>query len=259
MDDTTYYWRLWGYNLAKEITTGYISLVVKTERDIEPPSKPEDIDLSLPEGREKVREGDVITLTAKVEEWSRVYKVLVKDEEGRLIDEIELGGERAINKTIAVGEVIEIEGVEIEQDELTLNFRLSDIRSKYPYVRSIQIGIILMDTAGNISEEVGLSEAIELEAKRDFMEVYNNIFNPTRGESVVIMYEIKEPCNVKIEVYNIFGEKIKTLVDEYKSQGIYKIQWDGKNENNETTSSNIYIVYIKTKNLEEKKKVCLIR
>ena len=51
---------------------------------------------------------------------------------------------------------------------------------------------------------------------------YPNPFNP----STVVQYAIPEATNVKIEIFNITGEKVATLVDEFKSEGYYEISFD---------------------------------
>ena len=49
-----------------------------------------------------------------------------------------------------------------------------------------------------------------------------------------------------IEVFDIFGRKINTLVDDYKNFGEYKIDWNGKNSKNEEVADGIYFINITT-------------
>lgn len=51
---------------------------------------------------------------------------------------------------------------------------------------------------------------------------YPNPFNPT----TVIPYSVNRDGNVKLSVYNILGEKIKTLVDEQKAPGEYSVKFE---------------------------------
>ena len=53
---------------------------------------------------------------------------------------------------------------------------------------------------------------------------YPNPFNP----STTISYTLSESGAVNIGVYNLMGQRIATLVDEYKSAGIYNISWNAK-------------------------------
>jgi hypothetical protein len=48
---------------------------------------------------------------------------------------------------------------------------------------------------------------------------YPNPFNPNTS----LTYAVPEPGQVKIEIYNMLGEKVLTLVDGFRSAGIYKL------------------------------------
>lgn len=54
---------------------------------------------------------------------------------------------------------------------------------------------------------------------------YPNPFNPSTN----IIYEVPNPGNVKIIVYDLMGKKIKTLVNKMKDSGTYQLQFDGSN------------------------------
>lgn len=54
---------------------------------------------------------------------------------------------------------------------------------------------------------------------------YPNPFNPTTS----IPYSLDRSEFVSIEVYDQNGQLVKTLVNEYKSAGIYEVTWDGTN------------------------------
>ncbi|MCG8606667.1 T9SS type A sorting domain-containing protein, partial [bacterium] len=87
---------------------------------------------------------------------------------------------------------------------------------------------------------------------------FPNPFNPT----TVIRYAIpllhgNEP--VKLEVYNMLGQKIRTLVDEEKSAGFYAVDWDGKNDQGRPVSSGLYVYRIRAKSFIEVKKMLLMK
>ena len=64
------------------------------------------------------------------------------------------------------------------------------------------------------------------------MKNYPNPFNP----STTIVYNVTETGQVKLEIYNVLGEKLETLVNEIKQPGRYTVQWDASNY-----TSGIYI------------------
>ncbi len=66
---------------------------------------------------------------------------------------------------------------------------------------------------------------------------YPNPFNP----ETTIKYQVSENHMVKILIYNIKGQLVKTLVNEIKENGYHTAVWDGSDENNKLVSSGIYL------------------
>jgi flagellar hook assembly protein FlgD len=46
---------------------------------------------------------------------------------------------------------------------------------------------------------------------------------------------------VSLAVYNVAGQKVKTVVDGYMNAGVHTIKWDGTSDKAETVSSGIYL------------------
>ena len=84
---------------------------------------------------------------------------------------------------------------------------------------------------------------------------YPNPFNPT----TTIRYQLPEECHVVLNVYNILGQLVKTLVDESKPAGWYSVHWDGKDSSGKPVASGIYLYQIQAKDFIQIKKMTLIR
>ncbi len=84
---------------------------------------------------------------------------------------------------------------------------------------------------------------------------YPNPFNP----ATTIKYEIKEAGNVAIEVFNIKGQKVATLVNEYHTANNYSTVWNGTNDNNESVSSGIYFYEMNIGDYTSVKKMILMK
>ncbi len=69
---------------------------------------------------------------------------------------------------------------------------------------------------------------------------YPNPFNPTTTISYTIRPTDELGAVTKLEVFNIMGQKVITLVDEAQIPGIYEVQWDGTNGSNQQVASGIY-------------------
>ena len=65
---------------------------------------------------------------------------------------------------------------------------------------------------------------------------FPNPFNPETN----IVFSIPSKGNVEINIYNIKGQKVKSLVNEQYAPGRHKVVWDGRDQNDDTVSSGIY-------------------
>ena len=79
---------------------------------------------------------------------------------------------------------------------------------------------------------------------------YPNPFNPKTR----ITYTIAKSGKVNLEVYNILGEKVATLVDEYKPSGDYNIEFDASQ-----LSSGLYFYTLSTKDFQNTRKMMLLK
>jgi hypothetical protein len=79
---------------------------------------------------------------------------------------------------------------------------------------------------------------------------YPNPFNPVTK----IKYGLPKSGEVKIEVYNIIGQKVANLLNEFKSAGYHEISFDGSN-----LPSGVYFYRIQTKGFNNVKKMILIK
>lgn len=73
---------------------------------------------------------------------------------------------------------------------------------------------------------------------------YPNPFNPT----TVIEYYISENSFINLDVYNILGEKVRSLVNEFKHSGHHSAVWNGKSETGESLAGGVYFIKVKNEN-----------
>ncbi|MCD4711784.1 MAG: T9SS type A sorting domain-containing protein, partial [Clostridiales bacterium] len=69
-----------------------------------------------------------------------------------------------------------------------------------------------------------------------------NPFNP----ETTINYSLPVDSHVVIEIYNIRGQKVKTLVDHSVEAGRHSVVWSGKNEHGISVSSGVYFTRMRT-------------
>ena len=91
--------------------------------------------------------------------------------------------------------------------------------------------------------------------KFELVNLYPNPFNPI----LTIKYNLDFEQNISIDIYNILGQQVNTLVDKKMSAGYHSVSWDGRNDNGLLLSSGIYFVKVATDNRSYIGKVSFIK
>jgi hypothetical protein len=80
------------------------------------------------------------------------------------------------------------------------------------------------------------------------------------NESNLITFSQASPNNkVTIEIFNIKGQKIRTLVDDLFAPGTYSVVWDGRDDFDREVGSGIYFYRMQTEELTQTRKMVLIK
>ena len=83
---------------------------------------------------------------------------------------------------------------------------------------------------------------------------YPNPFNPV----CTIRYEIPRPGRVSLQVYNIVGKPVRTLVDGWREPGVYSESWDGRGDAGNALASGVYLYSIEAGNFVATRKMVLL-
>ncbi len=84
---------------------------------------------------------------------------------------------------------------------------------------------------------------------------YPNPFNP----DTYIEFGLSKAAHVKIDIFNIVGQRVRTLVDEEMKSGRYVADWDGKDEQGHSVSSGIYFYRMQADDFSDMKKMLLVK
>jgi len=79
------------------------------------------------------------------------------------------------------------------------------------------------------------------------------------GAGRPIEYAVGEAQPVTIEVYNVLGQRVRTLVDERKEAGVHTRTWDGTNRYGTRVGSGVYFYRMEAGDVTETKKMVLVR
>ena len=78
------------------------------------------------------------------------------------------------------------------------------------------------------------------------------------SEQVVIDLELSQEANVKLEIFDVNGEKVKTLTNKNYKQGIYHFSWNGTNKHEEPVNTGIYFYRLMAGGFEKVEKLLLV-
>ena len=84
---------------------------------------------------------------------------------------------------------------------------------------------------------------------------YPNPFNP----STTIRYDLAIDSQTKLDIYNIKGQHVASLVNELQTAGEYSIQWQGLSDNNTPVPSGIYFYKLSTEGFTDTRKMIMLK
>jgi len=83
----------------------------------------------------------------------------------------------------------------------------------------------------------GIEGLLGLPTTYDISPNYPNPFNPT----TTIKYQLPQSSDVTLSIYNILGQKVRTLLNSRIEAGYHSVEWDGRNDAGAKVGSGIYI------------------
>jgi hypothetical protein len=116
-------------------------------------------------------------------------------------------------------------------------------------------GLVLWSNAGdgtvNINASTGIDDQTNLIPTK--FEVDQNYPNPFNAQTA-LSYALPKGSMVTIEVYDLLGRKVETLLNEEQQAGYHRLVWDASNQ-----TSGIYFYRIKAGEMSEIKKMVLVK
>jgi hypothetical protein len=108
---------------------------------------------------------------------------------------------------------------------------------------TITDSVILALAVGEIQTD--LDSEVESNAITTF-ELAQNFPNPFNPETV-IQYQVPHNATVRLVVYNILGQPVRTLVDREQTTGIYRQSWNMLNDAGQMVSSGVYMYRVEAR------------
>jgi hypothetical protein len=165
-----------------------------------------------------------------------------------LIDPVDIVDGRLTDEARAA---LEAQGFVVEESndgEGTLTVRLSGGNIGEGHEMTVQVKL----------DETGLpvsKEGSELPEGYSLSQNYPNPFNPDTW----IDYAIPRSEHVTIEIFNINGQKVRTLLDEIVPAGTHTVSWDATSDSGERVASGVYLYRLAAGELVTSKKMTLLK
>ena len=102
----------------------------------------------------------------------------------------------------------------------------------------------------NVNDVTGIDDFALLPASYELEQNYPNPFNP----ATMLKYALPEESRVKINIYDILGRKVTTLIDEKQQAGYYDIAWNASGR-----TSGIYFARLETEEFSKSIKMVLLK
>jgi len=107
-------------------------------------------------------------------------------------------------------------------------------------------------TPSAVEDETG---GRERPSEFDLSQNYPNPFNPTTK----IEFTLAKSGFATLQIYDVLGRKVRTLVSEELSSGYKSVLWDGKSEDGKDVASGVYFYQLKVGDFSQPKKMLLLK
>jgi len=96
------------------------------------------------------------------------------------------------------------------------------------------------------------------ESKEEMPFHYPNPFFPEISGNAQIVYQVSTPGQVRLEVFNVLGQRVRLLVDEFQEVGTWNALWNGRDENDGRLGSGVYFYELSTGGRRHRRPLVLI-
>ncbi|MEN6445402.1 MAG: T9SS type A sorting domain-containing protein [Candidatus Cloacimonas sp.] len=105
----------------------------------------------------------------------------------------------------------------------------------------------------NYTQMVDISDEVQI----PLLALYNypNPFNPETH----IQFSLSEPSEVSVDIYNLKGQRVKTLFQGFAESGMHTVLWNGKDNNNYDCASGVYFYKLQTKDKTLVRKMLMLK
>lgn len=123
---------------------------------------------------------------------------------------------------------------------------------KVRYATEVEYAVMICPKASAVGED---GEGTIIPRQFELQQNYPNPFN----NETIIKFNLRRPTAATLTIYNILGQKVRTLVTGRLPAGEQTIRWDGKDQRGNDLSSGIYFYKLKAGEQTETKRLVLLK
>ncbi len=129
--------------------------------------------------------------------------------------------------------------------------------SRLPSGTPVRVASFLINEVEMTSTATGVTtELADVPTAFELLQNYPNPFNPT----TTIEFRVPDArAEIRLTIYNMLGQTVRTLVDGPRDVGTHRIVWDGRNDAGVPVGTGTYIYQLRTKDVVQSKKLTLVK
>jgi len=143
----------------------------------------------------------------------------------------------------------------LKDQPVQINFVFEELNPITPAITDFRFDDVKIDDKSTIVTLVENGSGHRLPTDWHLDQNHPNPFNPETS----ITYQVPKKSIVKIEVFNLLGQRIKRLVNEEKSPGYYQVTWNGRYDQEKSVVSGIYLYRMRAGDFREIKRMIFLR
>ena len=130
----------------------------------------------------------------------------------------------------------------------------------YDYYDDNSLGIVEVEPLWEGEDEKGMGgEMLSGEGLKPLIYSLRTASPNPFVNNTTMAYSIAKPGNVSLNIYDISGRLVKTLINEKKDAGVYSLRWNGSDDNNRQVAIGVYFTRLTSGDFTSVKKVILVR
>ena len=105
------------------------------------------------------------------------------------------------------------------------------------------------------TEDAAAKQVASVPESFELAAAYPNPFNP----STTIGYALPQAADVRLDIYNVVGQRVRTLVATHQPAGYYAVEWKATDDSGHTLSSGVYFYHLQAGAFRATKRMLLMR